>query len=312
MWKVSRALSSPVYDLVIFPTVYTYVPILSAAKKILFIHDVIPEHYPGLTLPTRRSRLFWKIKSFVGRHQADSIVTVSEYSKYKILETFHLDQRKVDVVGEAPDPIFHVLPEPNCLQMLQKLGIPVESRIILYVGGFGPHKNVNLLVRAFGEFIKASRFSETRLVLVGESEAEVFYSAVDNLREKIRELGLEQRVIFTGYLDDQDLVRMFNCAEVFVLPSLIEGYGLPAVEAAACGCPVIATRESALGPVFGEEGLFFNPEDVHELVELLIRVFDSRDLREQLKRSGLKAVSKLSWDTAASQLAEVIQRVGCS
>ena len=113
MMRASRAMSDRRLDLLIFPTIYSFVPVLSRAKKIVFIHDVIAETFPQLTVPRLRSRLFWKAKVALGRLQADAVATVSEYSRRKLVERFRIPADRVAVVGEASDPIFRRLDRPD-------------------------------------------------------------------------------------------------------------------------------------------------------------------------------------------------------
>ena len=112
MWRMSRALSSPEFDLLLFPTIYSYVPILSRARKLVMVHDVIAETYPKLTVPRTSARLFWNAKVALGRMQADALITVSDYSREGILKRFGLDPNRVQVVGEAADPVFRKLDRP--------------------------------------------------------------------------------------------------------------------------------------------------------------------------------------------------------
>src|SRR5205814_6548454 len=126
------------------------------------------------------------------------------------------------------------------------LGLAGGRRLIICVGGFSPHKNLPRLVEAFGHLADRPDCGDVDLVLAGGYERETFHSAYEETRERIRTLALDRRVILTGLLSDADLVALLNLATVLVLPSLTEGYGLPALEAAACGCPVIATAESPL------------------------------------------------------------------
>ena len=115
--------------------------------------------------------------------------------------------------------------------------------------------------------------------------------------------------MFTGYLPDDELVVLLNLATVSVLPSLIEGFGLPAVEAAACGCPVIATTESPLPALLGEGGLYFNPQQSRELEAALIAVLESETLRRKMSKAGREAASKLTWKAAAQQMVDLIGKV---
>jgi glycosyltransferase involved in cell wall biosynthesis len=148
-----------------------------------------------------------------------------------------------------------------------------------------------------------------RLVLVGECKQEVFHSYAGTIRRQIAELDLQDRVLFTGYLPDDELVVLLNLATVSVLPSLIEGFGLPAVEAAACGCPVIATTESPLPALLGEGGLYFNPQRSREVETALVAVLESETLRRKMSKAGREAASKLTWEAAAQQMINLIEKV---
>jgi len=309
MLRMSRALSNSSFDLLLFPTVYSYVPVFSRAKKIVMIHDVIAETYPQLTLPSFAARLFWKSKVALGRWQADAIVTVSNYSRQGILEHFKTQPERVFVVGEASDPVFRVLPNPQPTPRLSELGINCTDRTVIYVGGFSPHKNLESLVRAFAKVVEHPSFADVKLVMVGEYRKEVFHSCYSSIKQLTAELGVASRVIFTGYLPDEELVVLLNLASVLVLPSLIEGFGLPAVEAAACGCPVIATTASPLPGLLGEGGIFINPANQEDLDTALNRVLESDALRQQMRAAGLAAAAKLTWDAAARQMINLIRQV---
>jgi glycosyltransferase involved in cell wall biosynthesis len=309
MLRMSRAMSDSSFDLLLFPTVYSYVPVISRAKKIVMIHDVIAETYPQLTLPSFTSRMFWKSKVALGRWQADAIVTVSDYSRQGILKHFKTSPDKVFVVGEASDPVFRVLPDPGPTKRLIDLGINGTDRTVVYVGGFSPHKNLESLVTAFAKVVEHPSFSDATLVMVGEYEKEVFHSCYAGIKHQTSELGIASRVIFTGYLPDEELVALLNFASVLVLPSLIEGFGLPAIEAAACGCPVIATTASPLPGLLGEGGIFINPANQEELDAALTRVLESESLRQQMRTAGLTAAADLTWEAAARQMIGLIRQV---
>jgi len=148
-----------------------------------------------------------------------------------------------------------------------------------------------------------------QLVMVGEYEKEVFHSYFGTIKRQVENAGLTERVIFTGYLPDDELVTLLNLSTVLVLPSLLEGFGLPAIEAAACGCPVIATKASPLPSLLGDGALYIDPTDPRGLQFALERVLKSAELRQQLKEAGLAAVSQLTWNTAAQQMIEVMEHV---
>ncbi len=308
VWRMGRALSRPSFDLLLFPTVYSYVPVFSQAHKMVFIHDVIAEKYPELTLPNPVARLLWKSKIGLALRQAGTIVTVSNHSKQGIVEVFKVNPNNVQVVGEAPNPIFRRLENPELLAQLAGL-IPETSRYLVYIGGFGPHKNLSRLVEVFARLATLPEMMDISLILVGEYQKEVFHSAYADLRQQIEALGVQRRIVFTGYLPDPDLVNLLNRACVLVLPSLLEGFGLPAVEAAACGCPVVATKASPLPELLGAGGIFFDPLDSQELEEALRQVLESQSLREKIGTAGLKAAQALTWDRAALTLKDLIDKV---
>jgi glycosyltransferase involved in cell wall biosynthesis len=312
MWGMTRAMSFSKLDILLFPTIYSYVPVVSRAKKIVVIHDVIAEKYPSLTMPNRRGRLFWKTKVALGRWQADAVVTVSDYSRRGLEEYFGLAADRVHVVGEASDPIFRRLDETQFTPRLKALGLDEHLRAIVYVGGFSPHKNLETLVNAFAKVSSQPSFADVTLVLVGEHQKEVFHSYAGAIKRQIEELGLARRVVFTGYLPDDELVVLLNRATVLVLPSLIEGFGLPAVEAAACGCPVIATKESPLPALLGPSSLYFDPTRREELEDALSRVLGSQTLRSKMSKGGREAASLLTWEAAARQMASLIWKVSTS
>ena len=309
MWLMARALSGADLDILLFPTIYSYVPIASRAKKIVIIHDVIAEKYPGLTMPGRRARLFWQTKVALGRWQADAIATVSDYSRRGLMKHFGIEAERLHVVGEASDPVFRVLTNPVLTPRLKALGLNDGQRTIVYIGGFSPHKNLETLVAAFENVTRREAFADVRLILVGEDKKEVFHSYASEIRKQVTELGLQDRVIFTGYLQDDELVVLLNMATVLVLPSLIEGFGLPAIEAAACGCPVIATTESPLPSLLGEGGLYFDPLRREDLETAMIRVLESVPLQRRMRDAGLEAASKLTWKAAAEQMVNLIRKV---
>jgi len=178
------------------------------------------------------------------------------------------------------------------------------------VGGFSPHKNLEALVAVFAKLASQEAFADVRLVMVGEYDKEVFHSYFGTIKRQVEGLGMADRVIFTGYLPDDELVVLLNLSTVLVLPSLMEGFGLPAIEAAACGCPVIATIASPLRPLLGDGGLYIDPAKREELEAELARVLESGQLRRRMREAGVTAVRGLTWEMAARHLIDLIQKVG--
>jgi glycosyltransferase involved in cell wall biosynthesis len=235
-------------------------------------------------------------------------VTVSEHSRRGIVEHFRVPAESVHVVGEASDPVFRVLDDLHSTPRLDNLGLS-GGRSVVYVGGFSPHKNLEMLVAAFARVAACDDLTDVRLVLVGEYEREVFHSYSGRIRRQVEDLGLGHRVVFTGFLADEELVVLLNRATVLALPSLLEGFGLPAVEAAACGCPVVATTASPLADLLGDGGLFVDPTDRPGWERALLEVLRASELRQRLRENGLEAARRLTWDAAARQLLAVLHKV---
>lgn len=309
MWRMSRAMAGADPDVLLFPTVYSYVPVFSRAKKIVMLHDTIADTFPHLTFATRKAHLLWQTKVWLGRQGADAIATVSDYSRDRLVEHFHLDPARVFVVSEASDPIFRVVDASYATPTLDVAGVVCSARKVVYVGGFNPHKNLEMLISVFARIARRSEFADVQLVMVGEYKKEVFHSYFDKIAIQAADKDVTDRVVFTGFLPDDELVMLLNRATVLVLPSLMEGFGLPAVEAAACGCPVIATTASPLPQLLGKGGLYIDPQEPKDLEWALIRVLKSERLQREMQAAGITAAQKLSWATAAQQMLDLFDTV---
>jgi glycosyltransferase involved in cell wall biosynthesis len=309
MWVMSRAISRERLDLLLFPTIYSYVPVWTPARKLVMIHDVIAETYPRLTLPRLSARLFWKTKVAIGRWQADALVTVSDYARRTIVDYFGVPPESVFVVGEAGDPAFRRLPGARPTPLLSSNGIDGGRRLIAYVGGFSPHKNLEALVDSFAALAREENFRDVLLIMVGEHRKETFHSYFGSIATQVARLGIQDRVIFPGYLPDGELAILLNLATVLALPSLMEGFGLPAVEAAACGCPVVATTASPLAGLLGQGVISIEPEKV-ALENALRTVLASPELQARMGEAAARAAGALTWEAAARQMMEVIRKVG--
>jgi glycosyltransferase involved in cell wall biosynthesis len=310
MWAMSRAISARPLDVFFFPSVYSYVPVFNRVPRLVAIHDVIPELFPELVFPSLRSKLFWRAKVKLACAQATRIVTVSEYSRERLAEVLKLDPAEVRVVPEAGAPAFHRLDAVDDAALAARLNIPVNSRMLVYVGGFSPHKNLPLLVDVFGDLAGDSRFADARLVLVGDFEGDVFHSGYAQLKAQVARLGLENRILFPGYMGDEHLVPLLNRAIAIVLPSFCEGFGLPAMEAAACGTPSIVTTRSPLPGLLGEGAIALEPDDRAGWRDALARLLGDPVLRDRMAAAALAAAGALSWQASARRLLALFDEVG--
>ena len=285
-------------DVFFSPSVYTYFPLPPGQRAVVTIHDAIAERFPHLTLPTRRARLFWGLKVRLALFQARLILTVSDYAAGEIARVLRVPPRRLRVATEAPAPEYEPGTAAGTARMRQHLGLG-DAPYFVYVGGFNPHKRVDALIRAHAQLARESRAVAPRLVLVGKVSGDVFLGEVDRLRDLVRREGTEALVHWAGFVADEDLRELHTGAVAAVLPSESEGFGLPAVEAAACGTPVIATRESPLPALLGHGGLFVPPGDADAVAKAMRSLLESPARRNELGACALVAARSLTWDAGA-------------
>ncbi len=309
MWAVARAVRRAKVDLIYFPTDYSYIPLFMGIPRIVTIHDAIAELFPELVFPTLRSKAFYRAKIRAGIRQARLLITVSEYSRRHLVERLKIPQARLRIVSEAADPVFRPLECRSTDETVTRWSVPPEARCLTYVGGFSPHKNLFMLLDVFGEIVRREAFHDVRLVLVGDYAQDSFYSCYQELVGRVRSEKLERKVLFTGRLEDRDLVVLLNRSEALVLPSFCEGFGLPGIEAAACGTPVIATTESPLPDLLGQGAIAVRPSDRAGWLGAIERVLTDRGLRLRMGEAGLVAANRMSWKESARQLLSVFDEV---
>ena len=310
MLKMGLAVSRESLDIFFYPSVYTYYPIFSSAKKIVAIHDVIAEKYPELIFKSRKNRFFWDAKTWLAVRQADLILTVSRFSQQGIAQHFGIPEGDIRVVTEGSDNSFYpVNDKEGFSERLSAYGLDESTRFILYVGGIAPHKNLSVLVRAFSRLMNDAGYENLKLVLVGDYKNDAFLMD-ETLKETMNQPAFGEKVVFTGYIPDEELNIFYNAASVFVLSSFCEGFGLPALEAMSCGTVVIGSSTTSVPEVVGEAGLFFDPDNEQELTDCLRRILDDDQLREELGRRSLQRAATFSWEKSASDMLQVIQDLG--
>jgi glycosyltransferase involved in cell wall biosynthesis len=261
---------------------------------------VIADHHPELIFPDAKSKLFWKLKQRMAIRQADIIATVSEFSKKEIVDYFHLPESRIRIISEAARPVFKVLPRNNgFFPALAKYHIAEDEKYLLYVGGISPHKNLGRLIDAFKQIVDADPVTPLKLVLVGDYKDDPFFSAYPALRTQVKALDLESRVTFTGFIPDEDLAYLYNAAALLVFPSLEEGFGLPAIEAMACGTPVAASSTGSLPEVLGQVGRFFDPAKADDVARVIREVLSDDALRNRMKVEGIDRSKDFLWKRAA-------------
>lgn len=302
--RLGRLASQAGFDAFFFPAVYSYFPLFSRTPCVVCYHDTIAERFPDLIFPTRRNFRLWQIKTAISKLQAKRAMTVSQASAREIEQFLGIPRTRIDVITEGPDPAFRILKAPaRIAEIRAKLNIPAEAPLLVYVGGFNRHKNLAGLMRAMQRVLAVH--PDTRLAIVGDTSGEGFWDNLPELRELIGSIPeVQAAVSFTGYLPDEELVQLLNGASALVLPSLAEGFGLPAVEAMACGIPVLASDRGSLPEVVGDAGLLFDPESAESISAAIGKFLSNPALRAQLAENARRRVGLFTWARAA-ELAEV-------
>ena len=259
----------------VFLSPYYKGPVRARCPVVLTIHDLYFIDYPGRHRPvyeaivTRAARLY--------ASSAAAIVSDSEYSKRAIVDRLGVSAAKVSVIPVALGGEFR----PAGLTAAARARYGVVSPYVLYVGNFNPHKNIPRLIRAFGLLPGPVR-SRHALVLAGG-----YGDGRPELARLAASLGLTDRVVFTGRVDDADLPALYADASVYVTPSLEEGFGSTVLEAMACGAAVISSNRAALPEVVGDAGILFDPQDERELATVLARVLSDSALAADLRRRSI-------------------------
>jgi glycosyltransferase involved in cell wall biosynthesis len=307
LFRMSRAVSSRGRDLDLFyfPSVYTFFPVPRRLKPLVTIHDTIAERHPGLIFPHWYNRVFWNIKVACAIRQSSLVLTVSESARAAIAAAHKLPADRIRVVSDAVNPLFAPSKDtPDRRQLLSARGIDPGQRFLLYVGGISPHKSIDTLLEAHAQLAAETPYADVRLVLVGDYKRDVFFSSYDALRRRSSPL-----VLFTGFVPDDELRHWYSAASTVVLPSVDEGFGLPIIEAMACGTPVVASRAGALPEIVADAGLLFEPRNVDALLAALKSVLSDDAIRQRLSAEGLKRAAQFTWQASARAAIEAFEEV---
>lgn len=277
-------------DLMHFP--HFNVPLFYRGKFIVTIHDLILTRFPTERASTLGPVLYWikhtayKIVIRNAVKRAKKIITVSKYSKKEIEDNFPFARGKVAVTYEATSDFKRTPSKVNEKNFFAKHNF--SSPFLLYVGNAYPHKNLERLILAFDEL--KERNNKLYLVLVGKMD--YFFR---RLKKMTKELKLEKRVIFPGYLNDDELKFVYQKAALYVFPSLVEGFGLPPLEAMSQGLPVAASRASCLPEVLGPAAEYFDPYNPEEIERIIRGLLNDRKKLRILKERGFEQAKKYSW-----------------
>lgn len=276
------------------------IPKTKTCKFIVTIHDLIPYFLPEMVRPSFLKRFTREMPEIV--ESADHILTVSQFSKDDIVKLFKVPPQKISVVYSAPTAAYQPYPEKPIRKYLgEKYGL--KRPFILYAGGLNPRKNVAELIYAYSKIFRELHDLEQLVILGGNS------NHTNQLKLLVQSLGLESDVIFPGFVESTDLPFFYNGADLFVYPSLYEGFGLPPIEAMACGTPVITSNVSSIPEIVGDAAIQVNPSDTLQLAESIFMVLNNPELHRTLAARGLEHCKKYQWRQNAAQILEAYRRV---
>ncbi len=290
------------YNLDLVHFLHFNVPLFFKGKFVVTIHDLILYHYPTKRASTW-SPFFYFFKKWSHRLvirnaivKSQAIIAVSKNTKKDILERFRISEKKVTVTYEAVDPIQKVVKEPGEM-ILKKYGI--IKPYLLYVGNVYPHKNLERLVLVFREIQK--KHPHLHLTLVGKED--YFYKRL----KKYASENFAKNVIFADFVPDEHLGIVYRDALLYVFPSLYEGFGLPPLEAMTRNIPVASSNASCLPEILGDAAVYFDPEGMAEMAEIIEKAATDNSLREKLIRAGQEQIKKYSWEKMAKETLEIYE-----
>ena len=294
-WR--RRWAADALDLLHVPTYY--LPPGAPPASVLTVYDVRharhPHTYPVGRLAFLRSTVGWSLR------RARHVIAISEFTKRDLVEAYGVPPEKVTVTHLAAGPGFGPVKEPAALDRVRgRLQLP--PRFILSVGSHEPRKNLVRTIEALG--LLRSRGLPHHLVVAGMA-----YFGEGPIRSAIARLGLQDRVHVVGFVRDDDLPALYGLADAFVYPSLHEGFGIPVLEAMACGTPVAASNATAIPEAAGQAALLFGPTDVEAMAGALARLLEDGETAARLRVAGTAQAARFSWERTARETLAVYRRV---
>lgn len=292
-----------------FDLFYHTLPIKKKFPTIVTIHDVIPlifsTNYPvGIK---------GKINFYLQRFSLNGckfIITDSNNSKKDIVQKLGINEDKIVVIPLAADPIFRELKDTEILRIKRKYYLPDE--FLLYVGDANSIKNIPFLIEGFNQLIKKNDFKDLKLILVGgvflKKVEDIDHPELESLKKTnqlIKDYKLEDKIIRPGNLENGELAAFYNLATIYIQPSLYEGFGLPVLQAFACGVPVISSNAGSLKEVGGEAAIYFDPRNIGQFISVLSDVLQNKSLQKKLSKLGFEQVTKFSWEKVSKQTKQV-------
>jgi glycosyltransferase involved in cell wall biosynthesis len=277
---------------------YTMPYLLPCASVVTF-HDMTFFLYPQVHKTYKR--LFFKSTIRLSAKRAKAIIADSESTRQDILGILKLAPEKVTAVPLGVSDVYQPVRSPDALEGVRSR-YRLPPKIILCVSELQARKNLPTLIRAYGRLVQQGL---THSLVIAGRKGWLY----EELFQAVQALNLSDRVIFTGYVTEQDLPLLYNSADVFVYPSLYEGFGLPVLEAMACGIPVVTSNVSSMPEITGDAGLLVDPYDVDAMADAIRRAVVDREFHAELECKGLERAKMFSWDRTAKETSAVYERI---
>jgi glycosyltransferase involved in cell wall biosynthesis len=298
-WSVGLPLYAKRSGLDLFHGTNFELPLWSRRRAVLTIHDLSALNYPELHRPrlARRARVRLPLAAKLAR----AIITPTEAVKQEVCSRFRLKSEKVTAIHEAPRSVFRPLPPDETFEIRKRLEI--EDDFLLFVGTLEPRKNLLTLLKAFDQILRHTSWRPQLVVAGGEGWL------MDETFSFLKESGINERLRLAGYLNDEELRALYSSCKAFIYPSLYEGFGLPPLEAMACGAPVVASRIPALQETLGDAATLIEPVDVDGLAKAIKNILEDEGRRQTMSSIGLNHVAQFSWEKAATLTYEIYRQV---
>jgi alpha-1,3-rhamnosyl/mannosyltransferase len=295
-WVVPRLLRR--LEATAYHSSYYLMPYLPGVPTVLTVYDLIPILFPEYS--TARARLLFRCTLALALRTASQVIVVSQATGRDLTASYRLSREKLSIVPLAADPCFRCQPPSEVERVRRRYALPAEY--LLYLGSNKPHKNLVRLIDAFSRL--APHISRVVLVIAGAWDVRYPESC-----QRAEALDLDGSVRFLGPVPDGDLGALYGGATAFVFPSLYEGFGLPVLEAMACGSPVACSDVSSLPEVTGDAALCFDPTDVEAIAGALHQILTDSRLRADLRSRGLDRAARFSWERTARETLDLYRSV---
>lgn len=266
-----------------------YVPPGVCGRKITIVHDMVVKAFPQTM--NLKTKLMLKLCLKRSCKRADKIVTVSQFSKDEIIKYLGIEEQKIIVMPNGVDhSVYHTGYAQQAVEEAKRR-YGISGEYYLYLGTLEPRKNIERMVQAYG---RARAPGGPKLVLAGRKGW-----LYESIFQTVQDLGLQEDVVFTDYVEDADVPLLMSGARIFLFPSLYEGFGLPPLEAMACGVPVLTSSTSSLPEVVGNAAILADPYSVEEIAEGIARLEGNEGLRQSLVQRGIERAAQFTWENSA-------------